>query len=348
MLRCSRTLSPRIFTRIPVSRYSSLADFPINVNDLDASTRDNAPTSFGSVVDDSQKDNAIVIERDHLLSDKVKGDYRDQNGNHLQGENAEEARLLPKTLEGRVLRDQIQLPSVMSQAIQNNIMSLHIPGNLRRAASKYFVELYESSLHRPTSSNIEVDSHIASIFVQNYAAIYQSLSELKKRVGESFNPQRVLDVGYGPATGIVALNDLMGKEYRPRVKEATIIGHIEMQKRAKIILSRQLNEIPDDMLYGEEEPTENVETKEEEADNIEGDDEMLGEVATKSIHINTRLRKDVPGSNEYDLIILTHQLLRHQERFPAQIDDNLDHYLKLASFPERTSSYSRKGQSNGF
>lgn len=331
MLRCSRTLSPRIFTRIPVSRYSSLADFPINVNDLDASTRDNAPTSFGSVVDDSQKDNAIVIERDHLLSDKVKGDYRDQNGNHLQGENAEEARLLPKTLEGRVLRDQIQLPSVMSQAIQNNIMSLHIPGNLRRAASKYFVELYERSLHRPTSSNIEVDSHIASIFVQNYAAIYQSLSELKKRVGESFNPQRVLDVGYGPATGIVALNDLMGKEYRPRVKEATIIGHIEMQKRAKIILSRQLNEIPDDMLYGEEEPTENVETKEEEADNIEGDDEMLGEVATKSIHINTRLRKDVPGSNEYDLIILTHQLLRHQERFPAQIDDNLDHYLKLLS-----------------
>ncbi|CDO94712.1 unnamed protein product [Kluyveromyces dobzhanskii CBS 2104] len=334
MLRCCKSLSSKIFTNVSKFRYSSLADFSVNVNDLDSTTRDDAPSRFGSIVDKSKRDTAVVVEREHLLSDRPKGDYRDQNGNHLQGNNAEEARLLPKTLEGRVLRDQIQLPVDVSQAIQNNIMSLHIPANLRRAASKYFVELYEKSLHRPTSSNIEVDAHIASIFVQNYAAIYQSLSELKKRVGDSFNPQRVLDVGYGPATGIVALNDLMGKEYRPLVKEATIIGHLEMQKRAKIILSRQLNEIPDDLLYEENasaEPEEAKEEAKEDTDDITEEDEMLGEVATKSIRINTRLRKDVPGSNEYDLIILTHQLLRHEERFPAQIDDNLDHYLKLLS-----------------
>ncbi|KAG0678917.1 37S ribosomal protein S22 [Kluyveromyces marxianus] len=339
MLRFGRTFRLPIKSTFAARLNSSLADSSNNFAELVDRKSPDSRSTFGFVVDGTQQENVRVVERDELLNNSVKGEYRDKMGNLLQGLNAEEARLLPQTLEGRAFRQQIQLSHTVTEAIQHNIMSLHIPNNLRRAASKYFVELYERSLHRPTSSNMEVDSHIASVFVQNYAAIYQSLSELKKRVGKDFNPQRVLDVGYGPATGIVALNDLMGKEYRPKVKEATIIGHLEMQKRAKLILSRQLNEIPDNLLYAEEKSytdppkkdnEEEVE-EEEEADNIDAQDEMLGEVATKSIRINTRLRKDVPGSNEYDLIILTHQLLRHEERFPAQIDDNLDHYLKLLS-----------------
>lgn len=348
MIHYRSAIKCRIFWNVNTRRYSKLPNFSESINHLDSSTRLNQ-IQFGALVDETKDDTSVVLDRVQVLENDFNSKYRTETGEPIQGSNAEEARLLPKTLEGRVSRDQVKLNPIISEAIQNNIMSLHIPSNLRRAASQYFVELHERSLHRPTSSTMEVDSHIASVFVQNYAAIFQSLSELQKRLGKDFNPQKVLDVGYGPATGIIALNDLMGKKYRPKVKEATILGHPEMQKRAKIILSRQLNEIPDDVLYGEEvdkaskdengdeqikteAPTDieehNTEQEEKDEDSTEEDD-LVGEIATKHININTRLRKDVPGSSEYDLIILTHQLLRHEERFPAQIDDNLDHYLKL-------------------
>lgn len=314
-----------LFKHNAVCRYSKYERFFDDVDQMDSSSRfSKAKNTLGVPVDDIKNDNEIVIDRERLIKNDVENAYRGEDGRPILGENASDARLLPQTLEGRVLRDQIKIDSAISKAIQNNIMSLHIPNNVRRVAAQYFVELYEKKVHRPTSTTMEVDAHIASVFVQNYAAIFQSLSELKKRVGESFNPQKILDVGYGPATGIVALNELMGNQYRPALKEACILGHIDMQKRAKIILSRQLNEVPETAIHDDKnEQDEGAE------DNINEEDDLVGEVMTKRININTKLRKDVPGSGAFDLIILTHQLLRHEERFPVQIDQNLDHYLKL-------------------
>ncbi|AET41520.1 tRNA methyltransferase RSM22 Ecym_8235 [Eremothecium cymbalariae DBVPG len=283
---------------------------------VDSSTRDH---SFGTVVSngDNMKNLRVVEREEHINT--YYSPFRDDNGSLIRGSSSKEARLADATLQGMFPRGQIKLNSVVAQTIQNNILSLHIPSNLRRMAAKYFSEIYGSKLHRQTASAMEVDAHIASVFMQNYGAIYQSLSELKKRLGDKFSPQRVLDVGYGPATGIVALNDLMGKDYKPELKEATILGHIEMQKRAKIILSRQLNEIPDDFV-------EDIAT---DADEIPPDDSLVGEVMTKKIRINTKLRKDVPGSKQYDLIIISHQLLKNDQQFPMQIDDNVEHFLSL-------------------
>ena len=47
----------------------------------------------------------------------------------------------------------------------------------------------------------------------------------KTKVGkDKFKPQRILDIGYGPATGIVALNEIMGNKWVPEEKEAYIVG----------------------------------------------------------------------------------------------------------------------------
>lgn len=311
---------------------STRQTFTVDNNQLDSENRTGIyknQQKFGRLVDEESQDNDVVIDRKDLLNQNYRGLYRKQNGALIQGSSAEEARLLMNTFIARAPRNQIELNPILAQTINNNIMRLHLPNNLRRSAANYFVEIHETKLHRPAKTRLEVDAHVASIFLQNYGAIYQSLSELKKRMGPQFNPQRILDVGFGPATGIVALNELMGKDYRPPVKEAVILGHVDMQKRAKIILSRQLNEATDEFLSNDIAQRDKNKEAEEEDDNIVEGEDLVGEITTKSIKIMTKLRDSVPGSKKYDLIILTHQLLKQQERFPTQIDDNLEHYLNM-------------------
>ncbi|EDO18496.1 hypothetical protein Kpol_1032p93 [Vanderwaltozyma polyspora DSM 70294] len=294
-------------------------------NDSKDSSKYKDSNQFGFLIDQDNKgrNGSLVIEREDVINDNIQSIYRDDSGELKTGDNATESRLLENTLEGRAFRDQIRMNPLVEKAINKNILSLHIPNNLRRSAANYFIELHQTNLHRPTDTPMEVDAHIASIFVQNYCSIYQSLKELQKRIGiDKFNPQRVLDVGFGPATGIVALNDILGQDYRPQVKDAVILGNIEMQKRAKIILSRQYNEIPLNEYRNE------IKNEEEEDDITEGKD-LVGEVMTKKIKIVTKLKNKIPASKQYDLIILTHQLLKNKEFFPIQIDENIEHYLNM-------------------
>ncbi|SCU88069.1 LADA_0E07998g1_1 [Lachancea dasiensis] len=276
---------------------------------------------FGQVVENITPEIKMdVVSREDMLRQQPQSPYRDSSGELIQGKNAKESRLLPETLLGRAPRDQIELNTKVADAIRKNILSLHIPSNLRRSAGNKFVELKQSRLHRATKTSMEVDSHIASIFLQNYASIFQSLSELKKRLRDDFKPDKVLDVGYGPATGMVALNDLLGAEFRPSVKDAVIFGHSEMKKRAKIMLSRQLNEVSH--LISEQE------TRSEHT--IDGDeDDLVGEVMIKKIRTHTTLRDEIPVAKRYDLIILTHQLLQTEEKFPYEVDTNIELFLKL-------------------
>ncbi|SCU93924.1 LAFA_0F18954g1_1 [Lachancea sp. 'fantastica'] len=285
---------------------------------------DDSQHRFGQVVED-ESNTAQVLSREKILRNEAMSPFRNSAGEALHGENARDSRLSPKTLRAKAPGKQVELNPQVATAIRNNILSLHIPNNLRRSAGNSFVELRQSKLHRPTRTSMEVDSHIASIFLQNYGACYQSLSELQKRLGGSFSPDRVLDVGYGPATGMVALNDLLGDNYKPSVKDAVILGHKEMQKRAKIILSRQLNEATDTIQAEKQAET----ASEAQEDTIDRDDDLLGEVMTKKIKIRTKLRDQAPESRNYDLIILTHQLLDIEEKFPLEVDTNITKYLKL-------------------
>ncbi|CEP62055.1 tRNA methyltransferase RSM22 LALA0_S04e06722g [Lachancea lanzarotensis] len=314
-----------------LSRFKSHSG-PLSVRNLDLLSSTTQPSSntdqslyeFGQIVGDGP-DTVRVLSREELLQNEPMSPFRNSAGEALNGENARDSRLSPATLQGKAPGKQIELNPQVANAIRNNILSLHIPNNLRRSAGNSFVELRQSNLHRSTRTNMEVDSHIASIFLQNYGAAYQCLSELQKRLGGSFRPDRVLDVGYGPATGMVALNDLLGDGYQPAVKEAVILGHKEMQKRAKIILSRQLNEALDVVPFS----TQTEAAPEAQEDTIDMNEDLLGEVMTKKIKIRTKLRDQVPESRYYDLIILTHQLLGTEEKFPLEVDTNVAKYLKL-------------------
>lgn len=91
--------------------------------------------------------------------------YRDETASTTQATNSKELRLLSKTLQGQSYRDQLELNPDVSKAINNNIMAVHIPNNLRRVATNYYKEIQEpNSLHRPCRTKMEVDAHIASIF----------------------------------------------------------------------------------------------------------------------------------------------------------------------------------------
>lgn len=251
----------------------------------------------------------------------------------------------PETLKGRIPRNQIKLNEEVAKAINNNILSLQIPANIRRSVANYFIHLRKTPIHKPTNTKMEVEAHIAAIFLQNYTSIYQSLSELQKRIGkDNWKPKRILDVGYGPATGIVAFNDLMGPEYRDEKtinKDAVIIGHKEMINRAKIILSRQYNEIPKEVI-------ENMNENNLNKDDVdESQEDFVGEVMAKKIKILTRLKDEIPTSGNYDLIILTHQLLKNEAQFPLQVDRTIEHYLKLLS-PKGHLVIVERGNPTGF
>lgn len=171
--------------------------------------------------------------------------FRNADGSFIKGNNSEEARLDDLTLLARVDRSVCKLPTEIAKAINNNILRLAVPDKLRERAATVYQSLEKEQIQKAPDNGINSDAHIAALFVQNYSHAHQVLLELRKRVGEDkFNPQHILDIGYGPATGIVALNEIMGPEWVPIEKEAYIIGrrNNHMKKRAKIILSRQLNE----------------------------------------------------------------------------------------------------------
>lgn len=188
------------------------------------------------VVDQSDANQPIVQD---------KSPFRNDDGSYIKGENAAEARLHDLTLEGRVDHKIVKLPHEVALAINNNILRLAVPDRLRERSALIYQSLTKDQIQKAPESALDCDAHIASLFIQNYSHAHQVLKELQSRVGrDKFNPQRVLDIGYGPATGIVALNEIMGDEWVPIEKEAYIVGrnNYEMKKRAKIILSRQLNE----------------------------------------------------------------------------------------------------------
>ncbi|ANZ75721.1 BA75_03255T0 [Komagataella pastoris] len=283
---------------------------------------------FGQLVgDDEPSKNVKVIDADQLEDEK--SEIRNyESGEGLEKPSSQDSRLHPLTIKGRVNRTEIRLNDEVSETINNHILLLNNPRHLRMKAAQTFVDLGTTGTHKPVQSELEADAHIAGLFVQNYASIYQVLSELKKRVGESFNPQRVLDVGFGPATGMVALNELMGSDFNPTVKDAVVVGSYEMRQKAKIILSRQLAEYSaeaqDELDLNESGPSEPVEAEVK---------RKVARIDTKRITIKTNLLGSLPIGNlkKYDLIILNHQLLLNKASYPDQVEESMDAYLqKLA------------------
>ncbi|OUM53112.1 hypothetical protein BVG19_g2366 [[Candida] boidinii] len=300
----------------------------------------------------------VISPEEALLS--VDPRYRDtETGELLRGATSAESRLHENTLRGRVNRRRIVIPEYISKAINNNMLLLHDPKKLRQKAAEYYVKMKETDLQVEVNSfeDIDADTQIASTFIQDYASAYQIISELRNRIGtEKFNPDKVMTYGYGPATGMLALNDLMGDDFNPSVKDVVINGSFLMERRAKILLSRQANEYhprgeaqkdPRDDESANLSSQENVDVDEseqlettkdisneeleeykDELDDTRGQ-EYVGKVKTKALKIKSIIMNGLrPESNQYDLIIASHQLLADKKFFPHQVDQRIDRLIK--------------------
>lgn len=283
--------------------------------------------TFGQLVitDDLKKTNQLDNE-DYLdpvttveeeMSDSP---FRDENGELLQGRNAEEARLHPLTLQGRVDRSVTKLPQEIAKAIRNNILSTTVPDKLRERCATIFQSVSKEQIQQAPETSLDCDAYIASLFLQNYSHSEQVLLELQSRVGkDNFKPMSVLDVGYGPGTGMLALNEIMGNDWIPDEKDVYVVGrrNNEMKKRAKILLSRQANE---NIVKAEE----GVEEKEQESS-----EDYVGPVNAAKIKIKSKLRDSLPVTKQYDLIMVNQSLLTREYNFPRDIDINIHMVLKL-------------------
>ncbi|CUM66692.1 uncharacterized protein PRCAT00004370001 [Priceomyces carsonii] len=305
--------------------------------------------NFGQVVrsDELRRNNELIDDGEKYVKYSTDDEtfdgspFRTSDGSYIKGNNSEEARLHDLTLRGRVDRNVTKLPPAIATTINNNILRLAVPDRLRERAASVYQNLSQDQIQRDPETALDCDAHIGALFLQDYSHCHHVLLELQKRVGEDkFNPKRILDIGYGPATGMVALNEILGDSFLPDTKDAYIVGrnNTEMKKRAKIILSRQLNE---NMVEGmeseinrgsnveDEAQEENVTETEENVKHLE--DEYVGPVRTSDIKIQTKLRDTLPVTKKYDLIIVNNSLLTREYSFPRDVDENIHLILKLLS-----------------
>lgn len=300
--------------------------------------------TFGQLVrsdnlarDDKLNDDGINVIAKDLGEDEVTDSpYRNKDGSFKQGENTEESRISPETLLGRIEHRTTELPHEIATAINNHILRLTEPDRLREKVAILFRDMTREQIQHAPETPIDCDAHIAAFFLQDYSNVRQVLLELQKRVGkENFKPRHILDIGYGPSTGIVALNGIMGDNFSPDTKDSLIVSknNLEMKKRAKIILSRQVNEIQTDATDGEiiyqNEISKDDPEKEQKFSEDESD--YVGPVDTSQIAVKTKLRDSLPLTKSYDLIIVNQALLSRVYNFPRDVDDNLHEILKLLS-----------------
>lgn len=354
---------PNISIEDPDIHFDSDQPMSNNATQLQFAHRATGET-FGQLVNEANNDrnplhNTRVISPEEALIG-VDPRYRDEDtGELLEGATSKEARLDPETLWGRINQKRVLIPENLSQVIEKNILFQYEPKNLKQSLVEWYTTMNEKGIREIPTTEISTDVSIAASFAQDYAVSYQVIDELVKRIGkENFekNIQSVLDVGIGPSTGMLALNDIMGDEWNPPRKDVFIATNFHMARKAKILLSRQVNEnLPrsseaetqevellnnvtkegkekkENAMVGKgEEAKKDPKVDEEEEEEADDDGEpYVGRVKTKALKIKSIiLDKLRPKDIKYDLILVSYQLLKSLENFPFEVDSRLEEYVK--------------------
>ncbi|PRT55579.1 37S ribosomal protein S22, mitochondrial [Wickerhamiella sorbophila] len=223
-------------------------------------------------------------------------------------EETRESRFDLATLEGKSPSPgMLYLPDDLADTVQTFTKHWD-PQYLRQKVSALYKGLANGQAHTFAQESIDVETNILGTFLQSYASISNALLEVQKRL-KDFNPKRILDVGYGPGTGVLAASAIFPSLER---KVAVIFGHPRMERRAKQLL-RVLEE---DLL-------------EEQHTNIK--DEMPG--------ANSVL--------DYDLIISTHQLYHSGPDGKDIVDSHAQRLINLLS-PGGVLLFVERGDPLGF
>lgn len=237
----------------------------------------------------------------------------------------------------------ISIPSQIEKMIENMIFSY---GSIKtfKLNLKTFIDenlSHSNNIIKPISKPKDANFYIASQFHRDYASNYQALAELKQKItNESnstvFNPKKVLNVTNGPATGIIALHELMKdvNDYHPSVLEAFCLGNEEMTNKAKMLLSTYR------MKHGAK--TDTSET-----------DCAINKQATWTNFLQKL--PYAPNTNDdllnrktlYDLIILEHALVSNEDKYTADISKNIKKYVHLLA-PKGHLVLIEKGNPFGF
>lgn len=355
----------RRFTRLPCRFNSTAAGHKVTIEDPDIIYQNSKPISedatqlkfayrstgevFGQLVEEVHHDrdplhNSRVITPEEAL-EGVDPRYRDpQTGELLEAATSKDARLDHETLWGRVNQKQVIIPDALSEVIQNNFLFQYEPKALKEHVVEWYTSINESGLREASESELSADVSIAASFAQDYAVSYQVLDEFIKRLGSIKANQinNVLDVGVGPSISMLALNEIMGDEWNPERKDSVIYGDFHMARRAKTMLSRQINEnfprkrnVPHQQQLNIDKRSDNKLSKagngSAELDELAHKEEeiYIGKVKTKSLEVKTvlldRLR---PADIKYDLIIVSYKLLESLENFPFEVDAKLEEYVR--------------------
>lgn len=104
------------------------------------------------------------------------------------------------------------------------------PQELRQRVAALYSSLHAGEVHQPTADPLDVAAHITGVFLQSYTAVRACMQELQKR-RPAFSPKSLLDVGFGPATGVLAAQNVW--EQPAEYVKAVIIGDHDMKQKAK-------------------------------------------------------------------------------------------------------------------
>ncbi|KAL6931168.1 uncharacterized protein HGUI_01342 [Hanseniaspora guilliermondii] len=290
----------------------------------------------GFVVDDNEtsyKDVSVISREDFF-------NFRDRRDNENRDDSIHKKTLTYKyNSESKT----ISIPFHVANSIQDMIFKY---GNIRvfKQNLKTFIDdnlSNENNLIRPISKPKEASFYIASQFHRDYASNYQALSELKQKINSRneskvFSPKRILNVTNGPATGIIALHEIMKEDvnYNPSQVDVHCLGNEEMSVKAKMLLSTY---------------------RMKKDKNLDGNDSFS--TNKKSTPWTNFLNKQpsapdtidslVKSKPLYDLIILEHALVNNEKLYTANVTKNIKSNLKLLS-PNGHLVLIEKGNPFGF
>lgn len=292
--------------------------------------REGLPSDI-ELVDETTDAGEGVVDLDEYLEGSIP-----QNIRHIRDH--------PDMLAGKAAGNRtVVLDSELAKVIQKESRHVSSPKRLRLNAASYYADLASGDAHKVSETPLDVETHLKGVFLRNYASLHQVLSETRRRLGDDWRPNKVLEVGFGPATGMVVLNELFGgQEWDPERKMSVIIGHPHMKKKAQELLELQTHEkVPRGTEFDQDDDLEpQMET---EAD---------GTKKKKKPERRTRtmIKDKVPAANsltKYDLIIATHQLWRSGFHFPTSIDEHTRHLVSMLA-PGGVLVFVERGDPYGF
>ncbi|XBW36088.1 hypothetical protein QEN19_001664 [Hanseniaspora menglaensis] len=310
----------------------------------------NKPGMAGFVVDDSkiENDKAVIISREDYLKPRLEEFEEYVEGDEQLGIKGSYIKKFdPITLKHKYNQNTntIHLPELINSKINEFIFKQYNIRTFKEDFKKFLDKCFSNTinLNNISKSALETDLYIVSNYHRDYSSNYQSLMELKMRVNnelnekngnllnESFSPKKILNITNGPATGLIALNELLKEEknFNPDVVEAWCLGSESVSNRAKWFLSSY----PKQRVQGNKLKTSTTPF-------VEYNINDKGRINYDTIRIKTKFLKKMPSPvssdeanemklNAYDLIIMEHSLLRNEKKFPLEVEINLKKVLRL-------------------